>query len=258
MSQAARPLLWHIKVSHFSEKVRWALAYKGVEHDRRAPPPASHMLFALWLTRGEQNTFPVLELDGDRIGDSTRIIETLESRYPDPPLYPGDPQERARALELEDFFDEELGPHVRLLTWHEAIKHPKPFGEFAAQQLPAPLNRASGVAGAFGTAFVRLRYGAASDDAAETARRHILAGLDRLEAELGSGDYLVGERFSVADLTAAALLYPLVMPPEAPSLPEPPGPLARFRDSVSSRRGFEWTAEMFRRHRRPTSAAVAA
>ena len=58
----------------------------------------------------------MLVLDGEAIGDSTRIIEALERRYPEPPLYPADPEERRRALEIEDFFDEELGPHVRLLV----------------------------------------------------------------------------------------------------------------------------------------------
>ena len=46
------PTLWHIPVSHYNEKVRWALAHKGIEHERRAPPPGGHIAFALWLTRG--------------------------------------------------------------------------------------------------------------------------------------------------------------------------------------------------------------
>ncbi len=33
------PTLWQIQVSHYSEKARWALAYKGVEHRRRSPLP---------------------------------------------------------------------------------------------------------------------------------------------------------------------------------------------------------------------------
>ena len=37
------PTLWQIEISHFSEKARWALAYKGVEHRRRAPLPGAHI-----------------------------------------------------------------------------------------------------------------------------------------------------------------------------------------------------------------------
>ena len=59
----------------------------------------------------------MLELDGRCIGDSTSIIAGLEERYPEPALYPADPGERRRALELEEFFDEELGPYIRRLVW---------------------------------------------------------------------------------------------------------------------------------------------
>jgi hypothetical protein len=43
----AKPTLWHIEISHFNEKVRWALAHKGIEHARRAPTPGAHMAVAL-------------------------------------------------------------------------------------------------------------------------------------------------------------------------------------------------------------------
>ena len=37
---AAKPTtLYHIEISHYNEKARWALDYKGVPHVRKAPPP---------------------------------------------------------------------------------------------------------------------------------------------------------------------------------------------------------------------------
>ena len=86
MSADTEPTLWHIPVSHYNEKVRWALEFKGVDHERKAPPPPAHIPAAMWLTRGGSSTFPVLDLDGRRIGDSTAIIAALERSYPDPPL----------------------------------------------------------------------------------------------------------------------------------------------------------------------------
>ena len=135
----SKPTLWHIEISHYSEKARWALDYKGIEHQRRAPTPGAHIAVALWLTRGRCKTFPVLQLDGEAIGDSTAIIAALEERYPDPPLYPDDPGERRRALELEEFFDEELGPHARLLAFHEATKDLAVVERFTVDLLPGRL-----------------------------------------------------------------------------------------------------------------------
>ena len=256
-----KPVLWHIEISHYNEKARWTLDFKDVDHERRAPTPGAHMLVALWLTRGRHKTFPVLELDGGAIGDSTAIIAALEGRFPEPPLYPEDPDERRRALELEDFFDEELGPHTRLLAFHEATKDPAIVERFTVDVLPPRLAGVAPVrAGAarFFSVFTGIRYGVKSDRRAKLAREKILAGFDRLESELGDREYLVGDRFSVADITAASLLYPLVQPPEGPSLPPPPEALERFREPLEDRPGFRWVEEMFRRHRPPAVASLAA
>jgi glutathione S-transferase len=222
------------------------------------------MAVALWLTRGQQNTFPVLRLDERNIGDSTAIIEALETRWPDAPLYPEDPAERRRALELEDHFDERVGPQVRLLGWHELRKDPEMMAEVSQAMAPGPLRTLPGsqaVAGRFGAVFTQLRYRVAADEAADAARRDVLAGLDRLEAELDAagGEYLAGDRFSVADLTAAALFYPIVNPPEGPQIlpEEPPGDFGAFQESVADRPGFKWVEETFRKHRQPAATAAA-
>jgi glutathione S-transferase len=253
------PTLWQIDVSHFSEKARWALAWKGVEHRRRSPVPGAHMVVAFWLTRGAHYTFPVLSIDGRRIGDSTAIIAALEERFPEPPLYPADVGQRRRALELEDFFDEELGPDIRLLAWHELGNDPERFAALMEQTAPGPLAKLSRPTAAYARAYTALRFGANNPQAAERARGKILAALDRLEAELGDGEYLVGSHFSVADLTAASLFYPLVLPAEGPLPPDQPSAkgFESFRAPLKERRGLEWVAEMFRRHRNPVKAASA-
>jgi len=254
----AKPILWHIEISHFSEKARWALDYKGIEHERRAPTPGAHMAVALWLTRGRHKTFPVLQLDGTAIGDSTDIVAGLERRFSDTPLYPEDPDERRRALELEEFFDEELGPHARLLAFHEATKDPAVVERFTVDLLPGRLADNGPVrAGAtrFFSTFTALRYGVKSDRRAELAKAKILAAFDRLESDLDGGDYLVADQFTVADLTAASLLYPLVRPPEGPSLPPSPQGFERFRAPLKDRPGYLWVEDMFRKHRKPGRAS---
>jgi glutathione S-transferase len=106
-----------------------------------------------------------------------------------------------------------------------------------------------------GRGILRLRYGI-NDEAARVARDKTVAALDRIEAELQPSGYLVGDRFTVADLTAAALVFRLVRSPEAPYLLPPPLPPAveRFRAEASGRRAFEWVKEMYRRHRGRSAA----
>ena len=99
-----KPVLWHIPVSHYSEKARWALAYKGVEHERRAPPPGAHIAVAIVAHPRRARRSRSCTLDGRKIGDSTAIIAALEERYADrPSLYPprpgrAPPGARARGL----------------------------------------------------------------------------------------------------------------------------------------------------------------
>lgn len=245
-----RPVLWHIEVSHFSEKARWALQIKDVEHERRSPPPGLHIPVALWLTRGRSGTLPILEIDDERLADSTAIIAALEERFPNPPLYPSDPRERQRALELEDFFDRELGPAIRRLVWHELGRDPERLSAVAGRAAPAFSGRAAGPYARLLGAGTGLRYGAGSERAAQRAKSRVLAVLDRLETELGEHEYLVGGRFSVADMTAASLLYPLVLPEQAPQQVQGmPERYECLRASLSSRHGYRWVHQIYATYR---------
>lgn len=246
-----RPTLWHITISPYSEKVRWALNHKSIPYRLRAPMPGAHAMCALWLTRGRRYTFPVMQMDGKIVGDSTAIIAALEQRHPEAPLYPGPESDRRRALELEDWFDEEVGPYVRRVVFHELIRDSDRFADVAGLAAPTPL-RIVGRPGRVGVrAIMGIRYQALDRDGAAEAQTRVLAAFDRLEAELGDSGYLVGGSFTVADLTAAALLYPLVRPPEADvQLPEMPKNIEQLRDELKDRDGFRWAQEMFRRHRR--------
>ena len=108
----APPVLWQFRFSHFNEKARWALDWKGIAHVRRSLLPGFHVPRVLWMTG--QKALPVLIVDGETIHDSTRIIERLERLRPEPALYPSDEAARRRALALEDFFDEERSEERRV------------------------------------------------------------------------------------------------------------------------------------------------
>ena len=96
---------------------------------------------------------------------------------------------------------------------------------------------------------MRLRYSAGPTEGLTRRGERTLAAFDRLEAELNGDEYLVGDSFTVADLSAAALFYPAVLPPEGPDLPQPTESLTTFRAELMERPGYRWVQEMYSRHR---------
>jgi glutathione S-transferase len=242
------PVLWHLKVSHYNEKARWALDYKCVPHVRRAAEPGRHRAVAKRLSGAR--TLPVLVHDGKAIGDSTRIIEMLERRHPEPPLYPADPAQRRRALEIEDFFDEELGPHERVLVASHMLRSGKLFMGAFFPDLPA--QRRVTARATFPLLRGRARAAFGIDDASVSlAWRKLRAAGERFRAELQPSGYLVGDRFTVADLTVAALVSPVVAPEEFPyPQPQRAHPLLEpLRDALAEAGIVDWAREMYARHR---------
>jgi glutathione S-transferase len=246
------PLLWHIPLSHFSEKVRWTLDYKRIAHRRRVL--GADYLIRAWRATG-RGTLPILFLEGRAIGDSTRIIAALEEVYPEPPLYPGDAAARRRALALEDDFDEQLGPALRAAMITPLFRHDPVLALGAlttgmpdkAYQMLRPLVRIF-------PAFYRFRH-KISDAKLDADRGTVNAALDRIEQELQGRAYLVGDAFTVADLTAAAMLSPLLQPPEIqyPLRIELPPYLQEYRATLLRHPAMHWAAGIYRLHRGPSA-----
>lgn len=100
--------LLNVPISPFGAKVTMALMEKGIPFETREPD-----LESAQAGRDDEltpSTSPRLEipllLDGDAaIFDSTIILEYLEDRWPDPPMLPRSPAERARVRMLEDVCD---------------------------------------------------------------------------------------------------------------------------------------------------------
>jgi glutathione S-transferase len=246
MSAGASPVLWHYPFSNFNEKARWALDFKQVPHERRSlmPGGARAMYFSF------RGTVPVLELDGRRIADSTQIIEALEQIKPEPALYPDDPDQRRRALELEEFFDEHAGHELRRAAFYELREEPAYTAELLATGRSGTVRATLRTMLPLAMTYARRRYRIYPEDA-RVARKDVEAALDRLVSELQPSGYLVGERFGVADLTAAALLFPLADPPELqyPFPSHTPDALASWFRALSGHPAVAWIGRMYREHR---------
>ena len=242
------PLLWHIPLSHFNEKVRWALDFKKIPHRRQRV--GAGYLFQAWRATGH-GTLPILFLDGKPIRDSTAIIAALEQRYPEPALYPEDQAQLRRALELEDHFDEVLGPSVRAAIITPLFREDPDLAlRVLTTGMPDGAYRSLRGLRRIFPAYYRFRH-KIKPHRLQQDRADVADALDRISRELQPSGYLVGEAFSVADLTAAAMLGALLQPAELqyPLAVALPDGLRQYRDNLARHPAAQWTLEIYRRHR---------
>jgi glutathione S-transferase len=92
----------------FCARTRIVLAEKGVPYDTVTIDLADRPDWVIERNPPDGRV-PILEEDGWLLPESVVIDEYLEERYPDPPLLPEDPGERAAARLLVFRFDETLG-----------------------------------------------------------------------------------------------------------------------------------------------------
>src|SRR5947207_12725964 len=102
--------LYEHPLSPYAQKVKIALAEKGVAFEAEIPPLAGGDL-GQFRALNPRLEVPTL-VDGDTaVFDSTVILEYIEDRWPTPPLLPAPPAERARVRMIEELCD----------TYYEAI-----------------------------------------------------------------------------------------------------------------------------------------
>jgi AcrR family transcriptional regulator len=85
----------------------------------------------------------------------------------------------------------------------------------------------------------------------EADRATVNAALDRIEQQRQGRAYLVADAFTVADLTAAAMLSPILQPPEIqyPLRVELPAYMQDYRAALLQHPAVQWAAGIYRLHR---------
>jgi glutathione S-transferase len=165
-------------VSPFVRKVRIVLNEKGVDYKLEqispfSPPPEFKAISPL-------GRIPVLR-DTDRpepntIPDSSVICDYLERKYPNPAVYPSDPFERARACWYEEYADSAMAQNIGRGLFFERI--------------------------------VKKMMKSQPDESIceKTLTKELPPLFDYVNGEIAGKDYLVGNTFSIADITVASML----------------------------------------------------
>jgi glutathione S-transferase len=215
--------LYQFPISHFCEKVRWALEFKNIDYEIKSLIPGLHTLKTKKLA--PETSVPILTHDDKAIQGSIEIISYLDNTFLAQNLTPKELKIKKGALKWEEYIDREIGNNVRLCCYHILLKYPDVVIPFFTQNGPW-----------YGKLFLAVMFSKLktkmmqhmklNDISAKKAKQDLRIAIDKLYSHYQEHEFLVGNQFSRADLTAASLLAPLCMPDKyglnwPDKLPEP-------------------------------------
>jgi glutathione S-transferase len=170
--------------SPWSERVRWALKFKGLAYEKENYEAGVDEEKINKLTG--QNMVPVLVTDGKVIPDSSAILDWLEETRPEPALLPKSAKDRATATLWEEVALNALGHHGRVMITGRLLRIDDPEAQKSGK-------------------YFAEKYGYSPFDE-EQSRLTVARILMSLKETLRGREYLVGDTFTRADITTAAML----------------------------------------------------
>jgi glutathione S-transferase len=194
--------LYAVPGSHPSACVEAALRLKGVPYERVDLITGLHV--AQQAARFGKRTVPAIAGDGIKMTGSGAILRWLDGAAPKPPLFPADPERRARVEEAESWGEEVLQPAARRISWAALRRDSSNVASYLeGAQLPIPANvavRATPLV----TPFVRWLNKAGDDNVREDLRA-LPGWLDRVDAWVADRT-MGGQKPNAADLQIGSSL----------------------------------------------------
>ena len=238
--------LYQFPISHFCEKARWALDYKQLPYQTINLVPGLHLKPTKKL--GVKSSVPIIQHEDTVVAGSNNIIDYLENLSSQRPLNLEDGELNKQIAESEHTLDCVAGINVRLVAYHILLKHPDIVKPFFAHRGPwyAPIF----LLFAFNKLSVTMRkLMNINQQTFDSGKQELHQLLDNLNEHYSKNGYLVGGQFTRADLTAASLFAPLVMP-EGYGLNWPKNVPADFQalvDEFSNK--LAWVKPIYQKHR---------
>ncbi|ARU54589.1 glutathione S-transferase [Oleiphilus messinensis] len=189
------------EISPFCQKVARSLRHKGLNY---RTIDYNGLRGAKVMRLSKVGKVPVLDIDEQRIQDSTRIARWLDEHYPEPLLYPADTSQRAQAELWEDFADE-------LLYWYEVhfrVSDPEAMKivvDLSCEGRPAFERVGAKTVLAFGLR-QQLKFQGLGKMSPNDIRDEFLRILDRIEIALEATSWLAGDAMSIADISVGSQL----------------------------------------------------
>jgi len=248
-ADAARLTLYTFAMSHYSEKIRWTLDHSRIPYWEVCMTPVFHMVPALRMGKRGQTTLPILQTRAKAIQDSPRILDWLTENLGPLDVLPQSGMQQIRAVEQRfDAIGKDVARFLYANSFGTADEHIKRLWTDYASP-----GQATFIRGAY--PFIRWAFKRKlhiTPKRSDIARERITQVIDWLEGQLKDGrTYLVNDRFSAADITAASLLAPIACPSEHPVYGDP-----QFAQSMASaiapwrhRPALQWVRQIYALHR---------
>jgi glutathione S-transferase len=239
-------------ISHYCEKARWALDWHGIPYVEIRWPPGVHKKLAR-RCGAKATTLPILIDDGEAIQDSRAILDWAEARSNSAGRSLIPPREnRAEAEEIERRANAIIGMHVRRLIYAETLPKHSHLVKASLLGSTSGWQRIAGEAIWQATWRAMMETYDVRPGAADESRSILEAEFDWLGAKLSDKRrYVVGDRFSCADLTIASLLSGFARPDEWPvarDLPFTPA-LTAEAERWQNRHVMQFVRTLYRLHR---------
>lgn len=255
-----------IRFSHYNEKARWALDHHRVPYMERPYLPLMSTFGVLkaggWSSgkadrSSTRLSTPLLITDeGKKLHDSALIASYADERYGTPAtsLLPSKHKQEILATDLH--YHDFLGPHTRRLAYFHLLKNEEVLMDCFSRNVDPAQFRVFRML--WPVAKNQLQRLGLTKDKVEKSHGYILREFDAVAEKLEGhkGDFLLGESFSLADLSFACMASPvlLVQPHEgfAAYLPSVETVVPGLQDIVRELRSHpagQFAMRMFRLHR---------
>jgi len=195
--------LYVVHGSHPCAAAEKALQLKGLRYSVwEWPPPLHAPMQALLFGK---RTVPALRNGAEKISGSGAIMRRLDAMAPEPPLFPADPQLRARVEAAERWGDGDFQQLARDLIWPGISHHPEALAGYSEHSrlplpVPAPLLRLSAPAIARGARALNHT----SDAVAARRLAELPAMLDKVDGWIADGTIGDPQHPNAADLQILA------------------------------------------------------
>ena len=192
--------LYHYWSSVCSQKVRFCLAEKGLEWQGRH---IDLFTFDHWqpdyVALNPKAVVPTLDHDGNVLIESNVIVEYLNDTFRDPPLSPTDALNKAH-MRLW-LYDSEAIAHANVNTASHNPRHAPRLARFSREELIETASRHPNRD--VRIRMVRRAKQGVSAEEEDTAYANLADLLDRMEVTLAERPWLLGAKFSIADIALA-------------------------------------------------------